>query len=70
MTTQTQIVALSSTGALYLWHETQEDFVQYAQEVPNTSEDEFVYALFKAKQYPAIKKVWMETINAETGELI
>lgn len=67
MNTITQIIALSSTGALYIWHETQEDFVPYAQEVPNTSEDELVYALFKAKQYPAIKKVWMEVIDSETN---
>ena len=70
MTTQTQILALSATGALLIWHETQNDWVGYEQEVPNTDSSELVYALFKAKEYPAITKVWLEVIDIETAQVI
>lgn len=70
MTTITQIIALSSTGALLIWHETQNDWVGYEQEVPNTDASELKYAKAKALEYPAIKKVWMEVIDAETNELV
>lgn len=70
MTTQTQIVALSATGANLIWHETQNDFVGYEQDVPNTDLTELVYAKAKAAQYSAIVSVWAEVIDIETAQVI
>lgn len=70
MATQTQIIALSATGALLIWHETQNDFVGYEQEIPNTDSSELVYAKAKAAQYSAIVRVWAEVIDIETAQVI
>jgi hypothetical protein len=70
MTTTTQIIAVTNTGVNLIWHETQNDWVAYHQEVPNTDESELINAIAKAFDYPAIKKVWMEVIDAETNELV
>jgi hypothetical protein len=70
MNTATQIIALSSTGANLIWHETQNDWVGFEQDVPNTDASELKYAKAKAEQYPAIIKVWLEVIDTETGELV
>lgn len=70
MTTQTQILAISSTGANLIWNETANDFVNINQDVPNTDLNELVYAKAKAAQYSAIVSVWAEVIDIETGYLI
>jgi hypothetical protein len=70
MATSTQIIAITNTGVNLIWHETQNDWVAYHQEVPNTDESELIHAIAKAAQYVAIKKVWMEIIDIETGELV
>lgn len=70
MTTQTQIIALSATGAQMIWNETANDFVNINQDVPNTDLTELVYAKAKAAQYSAIVRVWAEVIDIETAQVI
>lgn len=70
MTTQTQILALSATGAQMIWNETANDFVNINQDVPNTDLTELVYAKAKAEQYSAIVSVWAEVIDIETAQVI
>ena len=70
MTTQTQIIALSATGANLIWNESINDFVGFEQEVPNTDLTELVYAKAKAAQYSAIVNVWAEVIDVETAYVI
>lgn len=63
MNTITQIIAATSTGVNLIWNESQNDWVSYEQEVPNTDESELIHAIAKAAQYVAIKKVWIETVQ-------
>lgn len=70
MTTQTQIIALSATGANLIWNESINEFVGFEQEVPNTDLNELVYAKAKAAQYSAIISVWAEVIDIETAQVI
>lgn len=70
MATQTQILAISSTGANLIWNETANDFVNINQDVPNTDLTELVYAKAKAEQYGAIVSVWAEVIDIDTAQVI
>jgi len=63
MNTITQIIAATSTGVNLIWNESQNDWVSFEQEVPNTDDSELQYAIAKAAQYSAIKKVWIETVQ-------
>lgn len=65
-----QIVAQCDNGANLLWDEQKRDFVDFANEVPQTDIDSLPIAKNKAKEFEGIMSVWCEVIDTETGYLI